>query len=432
MPSASSSQRPIRRVAILFAGGPAPAANAVISTAAASFLRQGIEVVGILNGYAHLVEFGDDHPMQEGRDYIRLDQARLKRTRNTRGILIGTSRTNPGKDVSSPAHLKDPQRTALLARVHKALDSMGVDALVSIGGDDTLKTANKFKMYQDHRPEGSRRIAVVHVPKTIDNDYRGIDFTFGYFTAVEFLASEIRNLIADAEAGRMYFIVETMGRSAGWLAYGAYVAGEASKVFAVEDLDDGYLTEETITDPNTGKSSTRKVMDADKLVGDIVRVMLGREKEGKEFGAIVVAEGLAEYLPSKYLQGAKFDEHGHISLPQTELGKNLAKWVEAEYQKQTGQKRRVTGVQLGYEIRCALPHAFDVILGSQLGVGAYRALVEEGRDGVLVSVAGQLSLHYVPFEELVDPNTLVTVVRRIDAGSDFQKLARFLENYPHD
>ncbi len=432
MPSASSSQQPIRRVAILFAGGPAPAANAVISTAAASFLRNGIEVVGILNGYAHLVEFADDHPMQEGRDYIRLDQARLKRTRNTRGILIGTSRTNPGKDVSSPAHLKDPQRTALLARVHKALDSMGVDALVSIGGDDTLKTANKFKMYQDHLPEGSRRIAVVHVPKTIDNDYRGIDFTFGYFTAVEFLASEIRNLIADAEAGRMYFIVETMGRSAGWLAYGAYVAGEASKVFAVEDLDDGYLTEETITDPNTGKSNTRKVMDADKLVGDIVRVMLGREKEGKEFGAIVVAEGLAEYLPSKYLQGAKFDEHGHISLPQTELGKNLARWVEAEYQKQTGQKRRVTGVQLGYEIRCALPHAFDVILGSQLGVGAYRALVEEGRNGVLVSVAGQLSLHYVPFEELVDPNTLVTVVRRIDAGSDFQKLARFLENYPHD
>ncbi len=432
MPSASSSHRPIRRVAILFAGGPAPAANAVISTAAASFLRNGIEVVGILNGYAHLVEFAEDHPMQEGRDYIRLDQARLKRTRNTRGILIGTSRTNPGKDVSNPAHLKDPQRTALLARVHKALDSMGVDALVSIGGDDTLKTANKFKMYQDQMPEGSRRIAVVHVPKTIDNDYRGIDFTFGYFTAVEFLASEIRNLIADAEAGRMYFIVETMGRSAGWLAYGAYVAGEASKVFAVEDLDDGYLTEETITDPNTGKSSTRRVMDADKLVGEIVRIMLAREKEGKEFGAIVVAEGLAEYLPSKYLQGAKFDEHGHISLPQTELGKNLAKWVEAEYQKQTGGKRRVTGVQLGYEIRCALPHAFDVILGSQLGVGAYRALVEERRNGVLVSVAGQLSLHYVPFEELVDPNTLVTVVRRIDAGSDFQKLARFLENYPHD
>jgi 6-phosphofructokinase 1 len=230
----------------------------------------------------------------------------------------------------------------------------------------------------------------------------------------------------------MYFLVETMGRSAGWLAYGAYVAGEASKVFSVEDLDDGYLTEETITDPKTGHATTRKIMNADKLIGEIVEVMLAREKEGKEFGAIVVAEGLAEYLPSKYLQGAKFDEHGHISLPQTELGKNLAKQVEAEYQRQTGRKRRVTGVQLGYEARCALPHAFDVILGSQLGVGSYRALVENGLDGVLVSVAGQLNLNYVPFEELVDSETLVTVVRSIQPGSDFQRLARFLENYPHD
>lgn len=439
MPSASPSEskpaknaRPIRRVAIVFAGGPAPAANAVISTAAASFLRNGIEVLGILHGYAHLVEFGDDHPMQEGRDYIKLDLSRLKRTRNTRGILIGTSRTNPGKDVSSPAHLQDPERTALLRRVHRALDSLGVDALVSIGGDDTLKTANKFKRFQDYLPADARRISVVHVPKTIDNDYRGIDFTFGYFTAVEFLASEIRNLLADAEAGRMYFMVETMGRSAGWLAYGAYVAGEASKVFAVEDLDDGYLTEETLTDPNTGKTTTRKVMDTEKLIGEIVRIMLAREKEGKEFGAIVVAEGLAEFLPSKFLQGAKFDEHGHISLPQTELGKNLAKQVEAEYTRRTGRKRRVTGVQLGYEARCALPHAFDVILGSQLGVGAFRALVENGLDGVLVSVAGQLNLNYVPFEDLVDPETLVTVVRRILPGSDFQRLARFLENYPHD
>ena len=360
MPSASTSpnpapgQRPIRRVAIVFAGGPAPAANAVISTAAASFLRHGIEVLGILHGYAHLVEYGDDHPMEEGRDYMVLDQSRLKRSRNTRGILIGTSRTNPGKDVSSPAHLKDPERTAVLRCVHRALDSLGVDALISIGGDDTLKTANKFKRFQEYLPADARRIKVVHVPKTIDNDYRGIDFTFGYFTAVEFLASEIRNLLADAEAGRMYFLVETMGRSAGWLAYGACIAGEASKVISVEDLDDELMTEETLTDPKSGHSTTRKVMDADKLIGQIVRVMLAREQEGKEFGAIVLAEGLAQYLPSSYLQGAQFDEHGHMSLPQTELAKSLSKKVEAEYQRQTGRKRRVTGVQLGYEapLRC--------------------------------------------------------------------------------
>ena len=224
----SQSSRQIRRVGILFAGGPAPAANAVISTAASAFLRHGIEVLGILNGYAHLVEFGPDHPMKEGRDYMVLDQKALRRTRNTRGIMIGTARTNPGKDVSHPSHLADPKRTEPLCIVHQALSSLGVDALISIGGDDTLKTANKFKMYQDYLPADQKRIAVVHVPKTIDNDYRGIDFTFGYFTAVETLAVEIRNLLADAEATRGYFIAECMGRSAGWLAYGAAIAGEAS------------------------------------------------------------------------------------------------------------------------------------------------------------------------------------------------------------
>ena len=158
-PSASASPSPqsprqIRRVGILFAGGPAPAANAVISTAASAFLRHSIEVLGILNGYAHLVEFGPDHPMQEGRDYMVLDQTTLRRTRNTRGIMIGTARTNPGKDVSHPSHLTDPKRTAPLRTVHQALSSLGVDALISIGGDDTLKTANKFKMFQDHLPAG--------------------------------------------------------------------------------------------------------------------------------------------------------------------------------------------------------------------------------------------------------------------------------------
>jgi ATP-dependent phosphofructokinase / diphosphate-dependent phosphofructokinase len=366
------------------------------------------------------------------RDYIVLDQGKLRRTRNTRGILIGTSRTNPGKDVSHPSHLADPERSAQLRRVHRALASLGVDALVSIGGDDTLKTANKFKRFQDYLPPEERRIAVVHVPKTIDNDYRGIDFTFGYFTAVEFLASEIRNLLADAEAGRMYFLVETMGRSAGWLAYGASIASEASLVLSVEDLRDDFMTEESVTDPKTDTTTTRKIMNIDKMVNLIVRAVIAREREGKEFGVIVLAEGLAQYMPARFLEGVKFDDHGNISLSQTNLARNMTKLVEAEYEHRTGKKRRVTGLQLGYEARCALPHAFDVILGSQLGVGAYRALVENHLDGVLVSCSGQLNLNYVPFEELVDPETLVTVVRLIQSGSDFQRLARFLENFPHD
>ena len=102
------------------------------------------------------------------------------------------------------------------------------------------------------------------------------------------------------------------------------------------------------------------------------------------------------------------------------------------YKQETGRSRKVNGIQLGYESRCARPNAFDVMLGSQLGVGAYRALVEDGKNGVMVSVSGQLDLHYEPFENLVDPKTLVTVVRYIKPSSDFHRLARFLETYVHD
>src|SRR3972149_6684815 len=111
----------IHRVAILFSGGPAPAANAVISTAAVSFLRNNIDVIGVLHGYSHLVEYSSDHPLVENRDYIRINQSVLKRTRNSQGILVGTARTNPGKDVSEPAHLTDPNRTRPLKTVYNAL-----------------------------------------------------------------------------------------------------------------------------------------------------------------------------------------------------------------------------------------------------------------------------------------------------------------------
>ena len=110
----------------------------------------------------------------------------------------------------------------------------------------------------------------------------------------------------------------------------------------------------------------------------------------------------------------------------------LAKIISDTYKSQTGKSRKVTGLQLGYEARCAIPHAFDVMLGSQIGVGAYRALVEKGLNGVMVSVGGQLELSFVPFEELVDPKTLVTKVRYIELGSDFHRLARFVETYVDD
>jgi 6-phosphofructokinase 1 len=424
----TAANREIRRVAILFAGGPAPAANAVISTAAASFLRHDIQVLGMLYGYSSLAEYGHDRPLLVGKDYIVIDQKVLKRTRNTQGIMIGTARTNPGKHVSCPEHLNDRERTAPLRAVYEGLCSLEVDALVSIGGDDTLKTANKFRLYQDQLREGTHRIPVVHVPKTIDNDYQGIDFTFGYFTAVDTLASEIRNLLADAESTRAYFLAETMGRSAGWLAYGATIAGEASLVISVEDITGVFRDEETAPD-----GSTRAVMNVDQVVKRIVATIRAREeKERKPYGVIVLAEGLAEFLPAEYLKGVNRDEHGHISVSEINLSLVFARLVTEEYTRQTGNEKRVKGLQLGYEARCARPHAFDVLLGSQLGVGAYRGLVEEKLDGVMVSVVGQLELRYQPFEQLIDPETLVTKVRYIEPGSDFHRLARFLETYIHD
>ncbi len=423
----------IHRVAILFAGGPAPAANAVISTAAVSFLRNNIDVYGILNGYSHLVEFAPDHPMVEGRDYLHITHSSLKRSRNSQGIMIGTARTNPGKNVSDPAHLKDPERTAPLKTVYDALVSMGVDALISIGGDDTLKTANKFKMFQEQLPPGSKHIPVIHLPKTIDNDYSGIDFTFGYFTAVEVLAGEIRNLLADAEANRSYFMAESMGRSAGWLAYGAAIAGEASLVISVEDITGKYEASEEFTDSVTGKTTIRRVMNLEEVVKRIVATMRTREEaERKEFGVIVIAEGLAEFLPHKHIEGVPRDEHGHIAISKLNLSRLFSDMAAKEYANQTGRKRKITGIQLGYECRCARPQAFDVMLGSQLGVGAYRALVERRLDGVMVSTSGQLDLNFVPFNQLVDPATLVTVVRYIEPDSDFHRLARFLETYVND
>lgn len=422
----------IHRVAILFAGGPAPAANAVISTAAASFLRNGISVTGILHGYSNLIDYGPDSPLKVGQHYKVLDSQFLSRTRNSQGIMIGTARANPGKFVASPEDLDDPEKSAPLKRVYEGLCSLEVDALVSIGGDDTLKTANKLKLFQDRLPEGAKRIPIVHLPKTIDNDYKGIDFTFGFFTAVEFLASELRNLIYDGEAGSAYFLCELMGRSAGWLAYGAAIAGEASLVFSVEDISGPLESQEEYTNPKTGETTVRRIMDLDHVIERIVKAMLARERDGKDFGTIVIAEGLAELLPLKYLEGIARDDHGHIAISDVNLGQLFAKEVAKAYNQATGRKRKVTGLQLGYESRCAKPHAFDVMLGAQLGVGAFRALVEEGLDGVMVSVSGQLDLHYVDFAELVNPDTLVTTVRYIQPGSDFHRLARFMETYVNE
>jgi len=417
----------IRRVGIIFSGGPAPAANAVISSAAISFLEDDRQVVGFFHGYSNLQDYDAvTHRLLPDTHYRVFTERDLRGLRNSRGIIIGTARANPGKGVETQADLDDAQKTTRLRNVYNALVDLEIDALISIGGDDTLKTANFLYMYQSKLPPEAKRFHVVHLPKTIDNDYKGIDFTFGFFTAVDVMAKELQNLRADALATGSYFIVETMGRKAGWLSYGVGIAGEANLIIALEDIDDSLGIWEETKDEHGNVKKERK-LNIEALVDKIVNLIITRERREKHYGTVVVAEGLSELLPDSFLTNLPRDEHGHLSLGRINLGTLVSHMVSDRYHARTGRRKKLTGVKLGYESRCAPPHAFDVMLGSQLGIGAYRALVEENLDGHMVSAGGQLDLTYVPFKDLINPDNLKTDIRYIRSGSDFHKLARFLE-----
>ena len=222
-----------------------------------------IEVLGILNGYAHLVEFCDDHPMQEGPGLHRPGSDEAPADAEQARHPDRHVAHQPGQGRPQPGHLDDPEKTAQLRTVHQAPDLAGGRRADLHRRRRHAQDRQQVQRFQDLPPE-DKRIAVVHVPKTIDNDYRGIDFTFGYFTAVETLAGEILNLLADAEAGRMYFLVETMGRSAGWLAYGAAIAGEASLVLSVEDLVGDLDDRGDRHRPQDRRRSTRRIMNIDE------------------------------------------------------------------------------------------------------------------------------------------------------------------------
>lgn len=395
----------IKRVGMLFSGGPAPAADAVISAAVSSLLDAGVEVVGLLDGYEHLVGCSPETPLSEGEHYRFLTRDDVTGIRARQDIILRTARANPGKAIRVLDDLSDPAKNGQLCAVYRAFDQLGIDGLVSIGGDDTLKTANYLYAMQDLMPE-LRRISVVHLPKTIDNDYFGIDWTFGFNTAAGFAGTEVRNIGADGASTSSWWVLEVMGRKAGWLTYAAGMAGEATRIMSVEDFDG--------------------VFDVDAVAEELVDLMLARAAEGHKHGVVCVAEGLADILPDEQ-RPKDTDEHGNPVLGSVQIGSWLAKAMERAYLARTGGKVRVRCKQLGYETRCSEPTAFDIMLGSQLGVGAYRALVEEGLSGVMASVEGQFQLRYVPFSELIDPVTLRTVVRLIDRDSDFYRLARALE-----
>jgi len=394
---------------MLFSGGPAPAANDVIGSAGISFANAGLEVVGILQGYKYIENFSSEKQLSEGVHFLSLDLDDLTQARLRKDIILKTSRANPGKAISKPEDLECPEKTSKLAAVLAALKSLGVEGLVSIGGDDTLKTANYLYQYQKVLGE-KNPVSVIHVPKTIDNDYDGIDWTFGFMSAVNHISNSIRNLAADARSTNSFFIVEVMGRKAGWLTYASGIAGGAIRMLGREDV-------------------VASTLDLDALAEDLAGLMVERARHGKPYGVICVAEGLGEMLPDE-LKPRETDQHGHILLRKANIGDILTAKLEEVFRKKAKQENldtpSIKAVKEGYEGRCAEPTAFDKLLASQLGYGAYRAMIELGLTGYMVSVENQLSHKVVPFGDLIDHETLTTKIRYIPDG-DFKNLARALE-----
>jgi phosphofructokinase-like protein len=326
----------MEKIGILTGGGDCPGLNPVIRAVVRKAHLEGYEVLGIKNGWKGLVE----------SDTVKLDLHSVSGILPRGGTILGTSRTNP---------YKKPEDLAKVLANYKAL---GLNALIAVGGEDTLGVANKLVK------EG---LNVVGVPKTIDNDLNGTDYTFGFDTALNIATECIDRLHTTAESHHRIMVVEVMGRHAGWIATESGIAGGADMILIPEipiDLE------------------------------EVCQVIKKRHQRGKTFSIVVVAEG-AEFKSGTQLievtQDAKLDEFGHVRLGG--IGEILAKEIE----KRTGYETRVT--VFGHIQRGGSPTAFDRILGTRFGVKAVD-LVKQKKFGQMVSLTGNKIIS-VPIAEAV-------------------------------
>ncbi len=399
------------RVAILHSGGPAPGANRVLGGAAKQFLDRGVRVIGFYNGYEFIQDL---HPgdMVLNKHYIEINRDFISHAIDSNNFNLRTSRANPGKGISCPADLEDLKKTEKLVHILNVFENMKIGALISIGGDDTLKTANYLYEIALRRSEKHSNLFfqgdIVHVPKTIDNDYYGIPWTFGFFTAAEAAGRSVRGLYDDAKATNCYHVVELMGRKAGWYTAAASLFARGTKAILPED----YEQVESI--------------DMHELADDLLRIVLKREQAGKGYGLFCIAEGLADKMPPEDKKQMERDRHGNIRLAEAKIGERLCKDLEHMYQEKTGRKKSFKPQLVGYETRQNPPSLFDVLLTSQLGVGAYR-LIEQGHKGEMVTVRDDLEIDGIQFSKLIDPQTLLVKNRNIDVQGDFYNLIRSLE-----
>ena len=318
------------RVGMLTGGGDCPGLNAVIRGVVRRTIgKHGGQVVGFRYGWAGVI---DDNAAELGLGEV---SGILPRG----GTILGTSRTNPYKVEGG------------VDAIRETFKSRRLDGFIAVGGEDTLGVANQLYEEED--------LPIVGVPKTIDNDISGTDFTFGFDTAVQIATEAIDRLHTTAESHNRVVVVEVMGRQTGWIAVKAGIAGGADLIIIPEI-------------PTT-------------LV-EICDVITKRHERGKNFSIVVVAEG-AEYPKDAadamaggvVAQEAPTDAFGHVRLGG--IGNRLAKAIECG----TGYETRVT--VLGYIQRGGTPTAFDRVLGTRFGVLA-ADLVHGGDFGKLVSLHG--------------------------------------------
>ncbi|MBU1148423.1 MAG: 6-phosphofructokinase [Candidatus Omnitrophica bacterium] len=300
-----------RKVGVLTGGGDCPGLNSVIRAVVRLALKEGYEVVGIKNGWKGLTE----------NDTQKLDITSVSGILPKGGTVLGTSRTNPYKKQGD------------VEKVRANFKKLGLEALIAIGGEDTLGVA--AKLYK----EG---LNVVGVPKTIDNDLSGTDVTFGFDTAINIATEAIDRLHTTAESHNRIMVVEVMGRHAGWIAIESGIAGGADIILIPElpiDMD------------------------------EVCALLKKRHARSKSFSIVVVAEG-AKFKQGKLIkQEEKLDAFGHIRLGG--IGHALGEAIE----KNTGFETRVT--VLGYLQRGGTPTAFDRVLGTRFGIKAMELVLKK-------------------------------------------------------
>jgi 6-phosphofructokinase 1 len=322
------------KVGVLTGGGDCPGLNPVIRAVVRKGINEGYEIIGIKNGWNGLIE----------KDTMDLNFASVSGILPKGGTILGTSRTNPYKKENG------------LEKTKENFKALGLDALIAVGGEDTLGVA--CRLIKDGIPN------IVGVPKTIDNDLSATDYTFGFDTALNTAMECIDKLHTTAESHHRIIVVEVMGRHAGWIATEAGIAGGAD-IILIPELP----------------------IDIEEVCASIKK----RHNRGKLFSIVVVAEGAQFKEGSVVTQEQELDEFGHVRLGG--IGERVAQAVK----KKTGYETRVS--VLGHIQRGGTPTAFDRILGTRFGVKAIE-LVKNKMFGRMVSLSGNKVVD-VPLEDAV-------------------------------